>query len=342
MTSISIGKLGVAMRDWFKAAVLTAAAWLLLPTPGTAEELRSVTYALPSKSLAASPPRIADQLGLFAKHGIRPTFTYVDSTAQTATALLSRSVDFALTQTAEVIAAEAKGQHLAIVANHYNGLAGSLVLSKTTADRLGVSPDAPVAERLKALNNVLLASVSKISSFTIAYKAAANSVGAEPRFTYMAVNAMGAALDTGAVEGIIVTAPFWTYPVLKGTGVLWISPPKGDLPARFMPSTPSATATTRDFVEANPKIVNDVAAVFDDLSAAVAARPAEVKAAIAKLYPEFDARTLDLIFSMEAKAFNTTPLTPADIQHDVEFMKASGMDFGPIDRIDYAAVLLKR
>jgi ABC-type nitrate/sulfonate/bicarbonate transport system substrate-binding protein len=325
-----------------RRVVLGAAAGLAIAGAVRAQEPREVVYALPSKSLPAAPPRLAEELGLFARHAIRPRFTYVDSTAQTAAALLSRSVDFGLTQTAEVIAAEARGQHLVLVAPHYRGLAGSLVLAKSVADRLHVSPEAPVAERLKALNNLLLASVSKISSFTIAYKAAANSVGAEPRFSYMAVNAMQAALESGAVEGIIVTAPFWAYPVLKGTGVLWISPPKGDLPPQFMPSTPAATATTRGFKEANPDLVDNVAAVFDEFSAAVAERPAQVKAAIAKLYPEFDTRTLDLIFSMESRAFNTKPLMPADIEHDVELMRASGMEFGAIDRIDFRAVLLKR
>jgi ABC-type nitrate/sulfonate/bicarbonate transport system substrate-binding protein len=330
------------MLSRLRGTLVAALVGLVLTTAAVAQEPRQISYALPSKSLVAAPPRIADELGLFAKHGLRPKFTYIDSTAQTAAALLAGSVDFAVTQTAEVIAAEARGQHLILVSKHYNGLAGSLVLSKAVVDKLGVSPDAPVAERLKALNKVLLASVSKISSFTISYKTAANSVGAEPRFTYMAVNAMGAALESGAVEGIIVTAPFWAYPVLNGSGVLWLSPPKGDLPAQFMPSTPSATATSREFERANPDVVKKVAAVFDDFSAAVADHPAEVKSAIAKLYPEFDAKTLDLIFSMESAAFITKALTPADIKHDVEFMKASGMEFGPIDKIDVAAVLLAR
>lgn len=322
--------------------LLALAPLAALPMAAGAQSLREVSFGLPSKSLVAAPPRMAEELGLFARHGLKPKFSYIDSTSATATALLSKSVEFSTTGISEVIAATARNQPLLVVANHYNGLAGSLVLAKPVAERLGVKPDAPLAQRLKALDNVLLASTSKISSLTIAYKGGANANGAEPRFSYMAIGAMGAALESGAVEGAVITAPFWAMQVLKGTGVLWLSPPRGDLPAEFMPSTASLVATTRALAESDPALVRKVAAVFDDLVAAFTQRPAEVKAAIGRLYPELDAKTLDLIFEMESKAFAAKVLTPADIAHDIRHMKLSGMDLGPIDTVDPASVLFKR
>jgi ABC-type nitrate/sulfonate/bicarbonate transport system substrate-binding protein len=329
-----IARLGVLL--------LAGASVLASGLSATAQQLREITFGLPSKSIVASPPRMAEELGLFARHGLQPKFSYIDSTAGTASALLSRSVDFAVTGISEVIAANSRGQSLLVVSNHYNGLAGSIILSKSVADRTGIRPDAPVADRLKALNNVLLASTSKISSLTIATKGAANAAGAEPRYAYMAVGAMGAALESGAVEGAVVTAPFWAIQVLKGSAVLWISPARGDLAREHMPTTASITAASRATVDANPDVARKVAAVFDDLAAAFTERPAEVKAAIARLYPELDAATLDLVLSLEARAYAAKILTPADVLHDIAHMKLSGMDLGPIDRVDPASVLLKR
>lgn len=327
-------------RHFLKLVVATG---ILAATGGAyAQQPREISFGLPSKSLVASPPRIADELGLFAKHGLKPKFNYIDSTSATATALLSKSVEFSVTGISEVIAATARNQQLLVVANLYNGLAGSLILAKPVADRLGVKPDAPLAQRLKTLDNVLLASVSKISSLTIAYKGAANANGAEPRFSYMAVGAMGAALESGAIEGAVVTAPFWALQVMKGTGVLWLSPARGDLPADLMPTTASVAATTKALAESDPALVRKVAAVFDDLSAAFTQRPAEVKAAIARLYPELETKTLDLVFEMEAKAFAGKIMTPADVVHDIKHMKLSGLDLGPIDQVDPASVLFKR
>jgi ABC-type nitrate/sulfonate/bicarbonate transport system substrate-binding protein len=327
--------------DRLKRTAVAALAAALLSAPAAAQEVKEISYGLPSKSLISSVPRIADELGLFAENGLKPNFTYIDTTAGTATALLSNSVDFAMTGTTEVIAAAARGQTLLLVSPHYNGLAGSLVVAKPVAERLGVAPDAPVEERLKALDGVLIASTSKVSSYTVSYQGAAASVGAEPRFTYMAVNAMNAALETGAVEAAVLTAPFWTVPVLKGTAVLWISPPKGELDPTFMPSTPGVTATTVAYAEAHPETVEAVRAVFDAMSAAFLERPDEVKAAIVKLFPDMDTEALDLVFEMEAQAFAATPLTPESIVHDIAYMKASGENFGPIDSVDPASVLFR-
>ena len=323
------------------AVAVVAAVWLASHA-ATAQQPREISFGLPSKSLVASPPRMADELGLFAKHGLKPKFGYVESTTGTAQALLSRSFDFAVTGISEVVAAKSRGQSLMVVANHYNGLAGSVILSKSVVDRLGVKADAPVADRLKALNNVLLASTSKISSLTIATKGAANAAGAEPRFSYMAIGAMGAALESGAVEGAVITAPFWAMQVLKGTAVLWINPARGDLAREHMPTTASITAASKATVDANPELARKVAAVFDDLAAAFAERPTEVKAAISRLYPELDAATLDLVFSLEAKAFSAKVMTPDDVKHDIVHMKQSGMDLGPIDTVDPASVLMRR
>jgi ABC-type nitrate/sulfonate/bicarbonate transport system substrate-binding protein len=326
----------------FGLALASIAVALVSALPASAQAPRELIFGLPSKSIVASAPRIADEMGLFTKHGLKPKFTYIDTTAGTAAALISKSVEVAITGTTEVIAAAARGQALQIVATHYKGLAGSLILSKATVDRLGISPDAPLAERLKALNNVLLASTSKVSSLTISIKTAANSQGAEPRFSYMAIGAMGAALESGVVEGAIITAPGWAIPVLKGAAILWISAPKGDLLPEWMPASASVTAVAKDFAAANPDVAAKVAAVFADLVDAFANRPTDTKAAIAKLYPQMEAKTLDLVFSLESKAFITKPLTPADIAHEIKYMKASGADLGPIEKVEPAATLWKR
>jgi hypothetical protein len=36
------------------------------------------------------------------------------------------------------------------------------------------------------------------------------------------------------------------------------------------------------------------------------------------------------------------PLTPSDIAHDIKYMKSSGADFGPIEKVDPASTLFKR
>lgn len=312
----------------------------LLAAPAVAQASREFTIGLPSKSLVAAPPRIAKEMGLFAKHGLEPKFIYLDSANGATTALISKSVDVAVSGLVEVVAAQSRGQKVVVLANSYAGLSGSLVLSKAVADKLGVAANAPIAQRLKALDGLLIASTSATSSFTIAYRGAAQTTGAMPRFTYMGLPAMGAALDAGAIQGFVATAPFWAMPVLKGSGVLWISAPKGELPATNTTVSGANYQVMRDFAEKNTDFMRKLSAALNEFSRAVDERPVEVKAAIAKLFPEIDANTLDLLYGMESQAWKTKPLTARDVAHEIQFLKSGGVQLpADIDKLDLASVL---
>ena len=60
-------------------------------------------------------------------------------------------------------AARARGQNVVIVGNFYRGLSASVVLSKTVADKLNVTANAPVQQRLRALDGLTIASPSATS-----------------------------------------------------------------------------------------------------------------------------------------------------------------------------------
>ena len=253
------------------------------------QQAREISVGVGSTSFATVGVRIAKEMGLFAKRGLDAKFTIMDSANVATQALISKSVNFVLSGPGELVAAQARGQNVVAISNAYMGLSGWLVLSKATADKLGVSPTAPVTERLKALNGLVIASTSPTGGFTVAFRGATEGVGATIRFTYMSQPAMPAALESGAIQGYISGAPFWAVPVVKGSGVLWLSGPKGELPAANVPATSGDMQAMRDFAEANPDLIKTVAAVFDDLAKAVDERPAEVKAAVARLYPDLDA-----------------------------------------------------
>lgn len=321
---------------------LLGGALLLGVTPAWAQSLREVTIAVSSMSFGAAAPRVAKELGLFKTQGLDPRLTVMDSGNAAIAALLSGSVPFSLSGPGEVIAARARGQKLVLLANGYAGLAGTLVLAKATADKLGVAASAPPADRLKALSGLLLASPSATSVYTVGYKIAAAKAGArDVRFTYIAQPAMAAALESEAIQGFIAGAPFWAPPVLKGTGVAWVSAPKGELPPEAVPSSSICLVAAQDFAEANRDLVGHMRAAFADLGKAIKERPADVKAAVARLFPDLDAPTLDLLFSAESSAWGAGPLTTADVAHDITFTKDGGVQVPGLDTLDPASVLLQ-
>ena len=325
----------VALRSCIVATAIAATAGMAF-----GQEVREFSMSLASTSFATAAPRVAKELGLFEKHGISPRFVVMDSANAATTALISKSVDSALSGPGELVVGHARGQKIVVVANTYAGLSGSLVLAKSAADKLGVSPTAPVAARLKALDGLVIGSPSATGAYTVALKGAAAAAGANVRVTYMAQPAMVAALESGAIQGFIGGAPFWAAPVRKGSGVVWLSGPKGEFPPEFSPIMSSHLQTLRGFAEANPAIVKRVAEVFNDLSKAIDERPLEVKAAVARLYPSLDAKTLDLLFAAESRAWKTRPATARDMAHEIAFVKLSGTPIPQLDSVDPAAMLL--
>jgi ABC-type nitrate/sulfonate/bicarbonate transport system substrate-binding protein len=322
----------------FRGCIVAAA---ILATSGTAcgQQAREVTLGVATGSMVASSARIAKEMGLFERHGLNAKLVILDSANAATTALISKSVEAAVSGPGELVVAQGRGQKVVAIANTYGGLGGSLVLAKSVADKLGVSPSAPISERLKALDGLLIASTTATSSYTVSFRGAAKAAGANIRSTYMAMSTMPAALESGAIQGYVASAPYWAAPVIKGSGVLWISGPKGELPAEFAPASSASLQVMRDVAEGNPDLIKRLAAVFADLVKAIDERPGDVKAAVAKLYPDLDPKTLDLLFASESRGWKAKPLMAKDMAHEIAFVKANGAPLPQIDSVDPALML---
>ena len=307
----------------------------------SAQPLRDVTVGLSSGSLGTAAPRLAKELGFFEKRGINPKFVVMESGNAAVSALVSRSIDFSVAGPGDLILAQAHGQKMVVLANAYNGLVTSLVISKSTAEKLGISPSAPLETRLKALDGMVIGSPSATSVVTTAYGGGAKALGANIRFTYMSQQAMPAALESGAILGYAASAPFWAVPVVKGEAVLWINGPKGEVPYDYSPTMSAQLQATRSFAEANPELCRSMKDALADLAKAVDDRPADVKAALAKLYPELDGPTLDLLFVNESPAWKGKPVTAQQLAHEVAIVKSTGIKLPELDSIDAAAMLVQ-
>jgi ABC-type nitrate/sulfonate/bicarbonate transport system substrate-binding protein len=327
------------IRQRVLAASIMASA-LVASTTAPATSLQEVTIGLASGSMAVAGPRIASELGLFEKHGLAAKFVVMDSSSAALTALISGSFKIINSGVPELIVAQSRGQKIVAIVNTYAGFATSLVLAKSVADKLAVSPTAPLKDRLKALDGVIVASTSATAVGTVAFKGAAQAAGANVRFAYMAQSAMPAAIDSGAVQGFTSSAPYWAIPVSKGMGVLWLSGPKGEFPAEFTPGLTAQLQMTREYAEANPALIKNLLAVFADLTGMIDERPADVKAAVAKLYPELDPATLELLFATESLGWKGKPLTVKEMEHEVAIVKSTGV-LPQVERVDAAAMVLQ-
>jgi ABC-type nitrate/sulfonate/bicarbonate transport system substrate-binding protein len=325
-----------ALKGGFVAATI-----LIMAGTALAEELQTIRIGLSSVSLPAASARIAKEMGLYEKHGLKAEITPMDNGSVATMGLLAGSLDFTASGPTDVVIGRAHGQDLVAVAGLYHGFSAVLVLSKSLVDKLGVAASAPIQVRLKALNGAVIASPSATSTYTFALKSAAEANGANVSFTYMAQPAMVAALESGVIQGFIASSPFYAIPVRDGKAVVWIDGPKGEFP----PESSAANAITLNakgaFAAANPALIAKVRAVFTELANTAKEHPEQVRAAIARLFPNIDPKTLDLVYATEAQAFsNASPLTAAEMAREVAFTRLSGIELPRNADLNPAAMLV--
>lgn len=315
------------------AAVASVPGRLLAAEP--AQELR---LAVSSTSFVLGGVKIGEQAGLFTRNGLDLKIVVMDSGNAALAATIAGSVPFSVAGPPDVLTARAHGQDLVIVGSLYAGFAGSVVLAKGVADKLGVAATAPVRDRLRALDGLLLAVPSATSVLLAPVREGAAQAGGKARFTYMAQGAMAAALETNAIQGMVASYPFAGTPVLRGTGILWINGPGGELPADVAPASSSTVQATNAYVKANGPTVRKLQQSLVAIAEFIEKDPAAAKQALAASYPQLGAQEIELAFQQQRKNWTKPFLTAADMRQELKLLIASTHAPG-LDRLDPAAAL---
>ncbi len=316
------------------AALLAPRAWATTPVTAT-----PVTLAISSSTLAYGGLRIAENAGLFSRNGLDARIVVMDSGNAALSAVLGGSAQFAASGPGEVLAARLRGRDMLVVANVYHGLSGSMLLTKAAAAKTGVAPDAPVAQRLRAVSGLSIAEPSPTSAYLHPYKAAAEEVGATMRVVYMAQPAMVAALKAGAVDGAVLGSPFAQSAIRNGSSVPWISGPRDELPASVRTASSACLQATAEYNTANKPVIAALRQVLADLAAFLRDKPAEATELLGRAYKTMDPDSLNDAFAENWRNWAQPALTVAEMRQEIAIQEASGTMPG-VGKMDPASVLL--
>jgi NitT/TauT family transport system substrate-binding protein len=263
----------------------------------------------------------------------------MDSGNAATSALIGGSVQFCGSGMEEVLAARSRGQNIVIIENVYRGISAVLVVSKDKAAKMGISPDAPPAERLKALDGTAIATPSATSGFNAPVQAATAKYGAKINFLFIAQPAMVAALESGAISAFMASSPFWEPAVLQNYGTVWLTTPKpGELPEEFVPISVAVLQATEEYARANPEPIAKLRAVFDELAVLIKEQPDAARKLLSQCYPEVDPRSLTLAYDINSDNWTHPNITPADIDHQFKITEAAGVIKG-LDKIDRKTIV---
>jgi len=300
------------MRHCFDIAGACLAAGLLF-VAGTASaqtgpDPKPVKLMTAAPSLTTAVPLTVIARGYDKAHGL----TIENPQAGTNSALiidaiLSGNADFAVAGTLTVLQAIRAGGDLTIIGSVANNQLVT-VLSDSALEKVGVSPDAPIAERIRALKGLTIGTNPAGATYTQMLRAYLKENGVDPDKDVKLVGVADAgALITGFEQkrfDAIATASGVAEQALGlNAGKVWFSGARGDIPGAEK-SIVALAVTRPDVIEKNPETVEAFrASLVDALMAINEDHAATGKVLQEKYFQKFDPALWDVVWGGATAAF---------------------------------------
>jgi NitT/TauT family transport system substrate-binding protein len=295
----------MTMRPALLAAILALAAAPLAAQPAA---LQDIVIAMPNFTFTSTPNFIAEELGLWAKHGLRVKIIQIAGVGAT-NAVIAGSADFVQAGGSTLTRAAARGQRLLAIANTAERNIVANTMRKEIAEAAGFDAKAPLEKRAAVLRGKTFG-VGAINANPHAYLLAVASQGAvkpdELRVTALEGNAMMAAFQNKQIDGMSNSPPWPLKPVVDGLSVVIASGPEGD-PPNAVNFAYNVILAKPETCEKRRPICVAMGAVVKEAVAYMHSHPAEVRAILAKKFPNLEPKLIEAAY---AEILKSTPKVP--------------------------------
>jgi len=296
------------------AIVLTV---LAQPCQAQPTEPENAVLAVPNVALTFAPGYLAEDLGLFAKHGLNLKSVVIAGIGS-ANAVIAGSADFAEISGATLTRAAARGQRLLGIVSTLNRPTIQIVLRKEVAAAAGFDPKAALDKRVQILRGRTIA-VDSINSVIHAYVLLlARRAGVNPddiRIAPMAPNNAMAAYQTKQVDGFAMSMPWPLQPVLDGGAVVIASGSDGDPPDMY-PFGHNVFVAKPETCERRKSICIKLGRAMAEAIAFALDRPDDAMPLLKKRFEAFDEKLIAAGFAEIRKGTPRPPIvTKADLEN---------------------------
>jgi NitT/TauT family transport system substrate-binding protein len=305
------------------AALLTIAATPLAAQPA----VEDVTIAVPNYTFNLTATFIADELGLWAKHGLRMKMIQIQGVGAT-NAVIAGSADFSQAGGSTLTRAAARGQRLLAIANTAERNIVAITLRKELAEAGGFDAKAPLAKRAEVLRGKTFG-VGAINAnphaFLLVVAAHAGIKPNELRVTALEGNAMMAAFQSKQIDGMSNSPPWPLRPVVEGASVVIASGPEGD-PPNAVPFAYNVVLARPDTCEKRKSVCEKMGAVLKEAIAYLHSHPEETKAILQKRFPSLSPALIAAAFEELRKSTPKVPIvTKEALSNADDFNIEAGM-----------------
>lgn len=278
-----------------------------------AQGQRVVAIRSAAPSLTTAVPLTMMGEKTFAAHGVPIEFeAYGTSSTIPVQAVITGDAPYGSASALTVLHAIRHGAKLKIIAAVVNNTQ-VMTIRNDVLERLGVSPDAPIGERVRALKGLTIATGSAGSAHYQMLRSYLSSYGLDPDHDVKIVgvnepHALVAGLEQNRFDAIAYASPIVERAISQGLATLWISCARGDVPA-FSNITTSVIFARTDYIEENP---TEVAAVRASLKDALDYLHANRDATGRMLHRDYFPRLNEAVWGLAWA--NTVDAYPQDIE----------------------------
>jgi len=323
----------------FKTGMATAvamAAVLLAAHGAQADDAKPtpVVLANPAISLSFSASYLAEDLGIFAKHGLQVKQIEIPGVGAI-NAVISGSADFAQPSSLSQTRAAAKGQRLLAIAETSNKPIIQVALRKDIADAAGFDPKWPFEKRAALLRGHTIAA-DATGSLIHAYVLLLAQRGGIPadgiQVAFMQPPNMIAAFAAKQIDGFAMSPPWPLVPVLQGTAVMLASGPDGE-PADLEPFTNNVVVTKPETCQQRRPVCESMGKSFAEAEAYIHDHPSEALALLKKRFATLDDNVLTAAFDTIRKISPNPPLVDPKGMENAEVFNVDAGLMKPEDKL---------
>ncbi|HEY7163847.1 MAG TPA: ABC transporter substrate-binding protein [Candidatus Binatia bacterium] len=296
------------------------------------KELPEVSILTAVPNFAFGAIWVAEQLNYFEAEGVRAKITASPSGSICLNAVVGRSANFCASTSEGVILAKQEGAPAIAIQAHNRAITLSVVVRKAIVDKLGLTRQSPLNQRLKALTQLGTigatgpgAASEQIFRFLVKKAGAGATV---LKYVYIGAPELPPSLMNGVIDAFALSPPSGEVTEPSGKGYVLIPLGKGEVPE--LTDYPYEVLMARpDYLEANPKIALAVSRAISRGGALFHSNPEAAKTALKnhRLYKDkLDPEVFELSYSTVVNAMpKWGTMSPEGWQKVINFSIGSGI-----------------
>ncbi|MFG0539743.1 ABC transporter substrate-binding protein [Pseudomonas sp. YQ_5] len=290
-----------------------------------AQAAETVKVALGTEGFVHMPLFVALDGGLFEKHGLDVELVKFKGGGAAASGLASRSVEFCSCATQNAINAKVKGADITLLGRMVGQYASNVVIHKDLADRLGLTADSTVEQRLAAFKGLRLAvsGAGGSADFLVRFLGQEAGLNAEKDFTLLYLNngaAMLAAFGQDKIDGFALSSPASDSAVIDHKGYTLLDMSAGMVPE--LDGYPSiALSARRQWANEHQDTVKAFLAALGDATKLINDQPQEAMKTVRSRFEGVNDQVYAAAWENNRKSFPQTPyLTDEEVERAIKFL----------------------